>query len=217
MFRRTVSFGGLFLLTALAWPDAARAQHYGGGGGHVGSGGFGGGGRFGGFYSGSYGGYGRYYRPFYGYGFYPYDYGVPYYTGYDTPDYSYGDAYRNPGSAPSYDPTVTSQSLYPPPAKPTQPPAGIGNSAYVTVRLPADARLWFHDMQTKSTGEARSFRSPPLAPGTQYAYTVRATWTENGREVTQTQQVGVTAGARITVDFPEKSEITKEWSQMQPR
>jgi uncharacterized protein (TIGR03000 family) len=47
----------------------------------------------------------------------------------------------------------------------------------------------------------RQFYSPPLAPG-RYSYEVRARWTENGREVNQTQQVQVTPGARVEVDFP---------------
>jgi uncharacterized protein (TIGR03000 family) len=105
-------------------------------------------------------------------------------------------------------------SSYRRPSTPT--PRQTNTSARLTVRLPEDARLWFENMPTKSTGAVREFRSPPLPPGTQYAYTVRASWTEKGKEVTQTQQVGVTAGARVVLDFPEKSEITKLWSEMPP-
>src|SRR5215472_962600 len=62
-------------------------------------------------------------------------------------------------------------------------------SARVTVRLPDEARLWFENTPTKSTGAVREFSSPPLTPGMQYAYTVRATWAENGKEVTQMRHV----------------------------
>jgi uncharacterized protein (TIGR03000 family) len=103
-------------------------------------------------------------------------------------------------------------STYRRPSTPT--PLRTNTSARLTVRLPEDARLWFENIPTKSTGAVREFRSPPLPPGMQYAYTVRATWTDNGKEVTQTQHVGVTAGARVALDFPEKSEITKQWSEM---
>ena len=225
MIRQALSFAGLLFLggaVTLATPGSGLAQHGGGhgGGGHAGGGFSGGhfggahfGGGYGGFHPGYYGGRGRSfyggYSPFYYGGYYPYSYGygVPYYTGYDTSDYSYGDAYLNSASVPPYDPAGTTQSLYLPPTQ-----SHNGTSAHVTVRVPADARLWFEDAQTTTTGAVREFSSPSLTPGTKYTYTVRATWNENGHEVTQTQQVGVTAGARVTVDFPEKSEVTNEWS-----
>ena len=50
------------------------------------------------------------------------------------------------------------------------------------------AEVWFNGTPTTSTGPARQFASPPLTPGTRYSYDIRATWNENGREVTQTQQ-----------------------------
>jgi uncharacterized protein (TIGR03000 family) len=53
----------------------------------------------------------------------------------------------------------------------------------------------------KTTGPVRTYASPPLAEG-QYSYEVRARWNENGQEVTQTQQVGVTPGAHVEVNFP---------------
>ena len=111
---------------------------------------------------------------------------------------------------PAWAQRVGHPSLYRRPSTPTI------TSARVTVRLPDDARLWFENTPTKSTGAVREFSSPPLTPGMQYAYTVRATWTDNGKEVTQMQHVAVTAGTKVTVDFPEKSEITKEWSEMPP-
>jgi uncharacterized protein (TIGR03000 family) len=78
--------------------------------------------------------------------------------------------------------------------------------AHLTVKVPGDARVWFENSPTNSTGSVRQFESPPLMPGRSYTYEVRAAWTENGREVTQTQQIGVTAGARIEVGFPVRTE-----------
>ena len=70
------------------------------------------------------------------------------------------------------------------------------------ILVPAGARLWFDDAATTSTGAIRQFNSPPLTPGTRASYEVRARWTENGHEVTQTQRVEVTAGANVRVNFP---------------
>src|SRR5439155_9819742 len=74
--------------------------------------------------------------------------------------------------------------------------------AHVTVKVPADARLWFENTPTTSTGPVREFNSPPLTAGGRYTYEVRAAWTENGHEVTQTQKVEVTGGAYVNVTFP---------------
>jgi uncharacterized protein (TIGR03000 family) len=53
-----------------------------------------------------------------------------------------------------------------------------------------------------STLAVRRFGSPALVPGKSYYYELRASWNENGREVTQTRRVDVTSGANVHVDFP---------------
>jgi uncharacterized protein (TIGR03000 family) len=68
--------------------------------------------------------------------------------------------------------------------------------------MPAGSRLWFDGMPNPSTGPVRQVDSPPLTPGYRYHYEVQASWNENGHEVTQRQQVEVTAGAHINVNFP---------------
>jgi uncharacterized protein (TIGR03000 family) len=153
------------------------------------------------------------FRPFVGGGYYPYygsyGYGSPYYTDPNgESDLPYDPGYSNPyggmtpdttGGTTSAAPSAgNSQSLY----LPETAAAQADPLAHVTVRLPADARLWFQDTPTANTGPVREFNSPPLTPGGRYTYDVRATWTENGREVTQTQRIGVTAGAYVDVDFP---------------
>jgi uncharacterized protein (TIGR03000 family) len=74
--------------------------------------------------------------------------------------------------------------------------------AQIIVDVPADAEIWFEGTKMTSTGSVREYRSPPLTPGARYTYEVRARWTENGQEVTQTQEVKVAAGANVNVKFP---------------
>jgi uncharacterized protein (TIGR03000 family) len=200
-----------------------------GGGGHGGGGfhggGFGGGGfhgggfggaHFGGFRGGYYGhpyahsGYNRGYGygggyGFYGYGVYPFygDYAYDPYayngwavtedSGYDG-SYGGGTPYYSYGSYPAAPPATNYQSIY--------QPAATDNSAHVTLTVPAGARVTFGGTATTSTGPVREYQSPSLTPGRQYTYEVRATWDENGKEVTQTQQVEVTAGGHVSAVFP---------------
>jgi len=226
MYRQVFSFGGLVLLAgavALATPGSSQAQHSGGhgGGGHAGGGHVSGGhfdsghfngGHFGGFNNGR-GRFGfpnarsGFFYPYYGY--YYNDY--PYYGG----DYSYSYTYPDTGSGAVYDSRTTTanyQSLYPPTIASTQP----DTQAHMTVRVPADARIWFEDHATASTGAVREFSSPPLPAGGRYTYNIRATWTENGHDVTQTRQIDVTAGARVDVEFPVKPEPTGQPSIKAP-
>ena len=223
MFRRTFSCGGLLLLAGavhVATPSPGRAAPGRFGGARFGGAYFGGA-RFGGYRGGFYrGGY----RPFYGYrpyyGFYPY-YGSGYYPYYDYgyySDYAW-DPYLqaaatwpsvlSDGSAevtPVYPEVETSGTTlatgyqsYSPPAAGTGQPDGV---ARVTVIVPPGAEVSFDDVTTLSKGAIRQYDSPPLEPGTRYTYDIKASWNDNGREVTQTQRVEVTAGAQVTVRFP---------------
>jgi uncharacterized protein (TIGR03000 family) len=215
----------------LVTPSSGQAQRGGhGGGGHFGGGHFGGthlgGGHFGGYHGGFYrggwnhGGYGRaygwrgYHHPYYGvYGYYPYSYGTGVYGSYpysyDTYPYVGSDLGYDSGYYGSYGDVTTSDSdgyaSVTPPAGSYQsfyPTAQPDARAHVTATVPADAQIWFEGVPTTSTGTVREFNSPPLTPGSQYTYEVRASWNENGHEVTQTQQVKVTAGAHVNVTFP---------------
>jgi uncharacterized protein (TIGR03000 family) len=161
-----------------------------------------------------YGSYG--YRPYYHnygrYGYSPYFYG--YYPSYDTYPYYAGSGltYDSGSSGLSGDepqsystdspfvtaPATSTQAYYPPVTATNQP----DRIAHITVQVPADARVWFDDTATTSMGATRQFTSPPLTPGQRYSYEIRARWNENGKEVTQTQKVEVTAGAQVQVAFP---------------
>jgi uncharacterized protein (TIGR03000 family) len=209
------------------WAGHGGGGHFGGGhfgGAHFGGAHFGGGhfgvAHFGGFHGGLYhGGYRFGYphafnRPYYGYrhyGYYPY-YGLygyyPYYDayGYTGSGLGYNSSYYSSGGGeepPLVDdyPSVTTPAA----SYPSYYPAATAESdekAHITANVPADARLWFDGTLTKSTGPVREFSSPLLTPGRQYTYEVRATWNEDGHEVTQAKKLAVTAGANITLDFP---------------
>jgi uncharacterized protein (TIGR03000 family) len=164
-------------------------------------------------YYGSYGAWPYYgYHPYYGYSsnYYPYSYDVPSYNwsgpAYDSTYYGlYGqEAPSYPYGYTSVAPSAASGQLYYPPATVASDtaPAQPDNTAHVTVTMPADAEIWFQGTKTTSTGTVREYQSPPLAPGTRYTYELRARWRQNGHEVTQTQQVEVTAGIRVNVHFP---------------
>jgi uncharacterized protein (TIGR03000 family) len=86
-----------------------------------------------------------------------------------------------------------------------EPAAGPKAPAKIEVRLPtADAKLWFQGQLTKRRGKVREFESPPLAPGTEYTYQVRASWMRDGEEVARHQTISVRAGQRTRVDFTSK-------------
>jgi uncharacterized protein (TIGR03000 family) len=216
-------------LLMAAGPQTGFAQHRGGGhyggggfhgGGYHGGGYYGGGYRGGGYYHGGYsrgggvyhGGYYRGYRGYpgyYGYGlglglgyalgsglgypYYGYGYSSPYY-GYSYPDYAYGSTYVYPSDQVVVpDSSITTQSLYTPAAS---------NQASVTVVLPTpDAQVFVQGTDMTGQGAVRQFVSPPLEPGQDYAYTVRARWQEGGRTVDQTRTVDVRANQAATVDF----------------
>jgi len=165
-------------------------------------------------------GYG-YQHPYLGYsgGYYPY-FGL--YGGYPY-DGEYGDEYDYPypGWENSTDPGNAngpggSIPPFPPASTPASPPAPAGTPAQVTVRVPADAQVWFDGVQMSTPGEVRTYKSPPLAPGN-YNYDVRARWNANGSEVSQTKRVKVTPGAHVEVDFPVPSGTAEKTTAPQKR
>jgi uncharacterized protein (TIGR03000 family) len=147
-----------------------------------------------GSYPGFYSGGGGYYSSPYAYGYPSADY---------APDYGYGYGATTPlppltvESRSSFYPSDAAGAETPPvPA----PDAGDGGAAIV-VRVPADADVWFDGNPTKQRGEERVFASPPLTPGREYKYDIRARWTEDGRPVERTRRVAVRANEQTAVDF----------------
>ncbi len=76
------------------------------------------------------------------------------------------------------------------------------NAARIRVTVPADAKVWFDNKATQQTGTDRQFESPALTPGHSYSYEVKAQWRDNdGKEVTRTRRVDVSANSNVSVDF----------------
>jgi uncharacterized protein (TIGR03000 family) len=89
-------------------------------------------------------------------------------------------------------------------AAPAAAPAvaqATGDPATVVVQLPADARMWVDGQQADLTSGTRSFQTPALDRGRDYAYTIRAEATRDGQAVSQSQRVVVRAGQVSRVDF----------------
>jgi uncharacterized protein (TIGR03000 family) len=90
----------------------------------------------------------------------------------------------------------------PAPALLPVPGTVAGQSATIRVVVPAGAEVWFGQEKTTQTGTERLFQSPPVPPGRNLIYSVRAKWIEGGKEVEQFQAVNVRAGALSEVRFP---------------
>ncbi len=80
-------------------------------------------------------------------------------------------------------------------------PDSAGPAATIHIKVPEAARIWFENFETKQGGAERDFVSPPLTPGVNYTYHVRAQWTENGQTFTQTREFRVRSGNTISLDF----------------
>jgi uncharacterized protein (TIGR03000 family) len=71
----------------------------------------------------------------------------------------------------------------------------------IAVRVPANAEIWFDGNKTSQTGQVRLFNTPPLEPGHEYSYEVRALWNDSGHDVDRTRKVTVHSGDRIGLNF----------------
>jgi uncharacterized protein (TIGR03000 family) len=61
--------------------------------------------------------------------------------------------------------------------------------------------VWFDGIPTQSSGEMRTFGTPPLSVGSVYHYDIRAQWSEKGATVDRSQRVDVFPGRTVVVDF----------------
>ena len=140
------------------------------------------------------GGYGGYYGSgYYGSRYY----GSPGY--YSTPSYYTTPSYYSAAPATVIVPetsytTVTTASPAPMPVN--------DNSALLNIRVPDGARVFFGNSEASGQGgSTRQFRSPPLQPGNDYQYELRAQWMQNGQVVDRARVVTVHAGDVVNVDF----------------
>jgi uncharacterized protein (TIGR03000 family) len=77
----------------------------------------------------------------------------------------------------------------------------MSNHVLITVRVPANAQIWFDGEKTNQMGSMRTFISPALNPDRDFVYHIRAQWTENGQTVDKTRRIDVHAGDRLFVNF----------------
>jgi uncharacterized protein (TIGR03000 family) len=190
---------------------------------------YGGSARYGSAYRGGYNGggwngyYGRHgdWDHHYGWGRYPWwgwglglGWGYPGYYGSYYPDYNYGYSYAPSYyydstpyydySAPTYDyGTYNSTPTPTTPAPADQAPEPLTeNTVHLDIRVPdPNARVWVEGATTTLMGTDRQFESPPLNPGREYIYNVKAEWMQDGLMTSQARQVRVYAGDNVVVDF----------------
>ena len=86
------------------------------------------------------------------------------------------------------------------------PEAGAGlyrraRGATLTVRVPADAKVFVNGLATTSTGTFRRYVSNGLQPGLTYAYEVRAEVVRNGRPISETKTIKLQAGDVSDLEF----------------
>jgi uncharacterized protein (TIGR03000 family) len=120
-----------------------------------------------------------------------------------SPGHSGASSYSSRPTGPGYSYSSPGTTSSKPQAETVPPPL----PAYIEVRVPADAEIWFDDAETVQKGTLRLFASPPLTPGHDYTYEVRAKWKEKGREVIQTRRIKARAGELVRIAFPDTSTV----------
>jgi uncharacterized protein (TIGR03000 family) len=83
-------------------------------------------------------------------------------------------------------------------------PPGLSPRATVTVRLPADARLFAEGQPMTHAGGEKTFVTPELPPGRDFTYTFRAEYARDGEKVMREKQLSVRPGGTYAVEFDEK-------------
>ncbi len=83
-----------------------------------------------------------------------------------------------------------------------QPPAEGVERAMIRILVPtANAQISFDGTATEQQGVERAFVSPAIEGRADHTYSVRASWTQDGRESTREAQVKVRAGHETTLSF----------------
>jgi uncharacterized protein (TIGR03000 family) len=154
-----------------------------------------------GYYNG-YGYLGGYFGPRYAYGS-----DIP--LGLDTTYIGYAGYWSNadagynawyPGSA-AYSIDLPVMAYSPIEAPPSAEPPAPDDRTILVVRVPFEATVTVQGAVTKQIGENRTFVSPPLEPGRDYDYTIKAQWKEGDKSVEQSQTVTVRPGQRTAIMF----------------
>lgn len=75
----------------------------------------------------------------------------------------------------------------------------MNQSATITLNVPADAKVFVNDYQTKSTGPVRQFASRNLMPGFDYEYKIRVEIVRNGQILEANRIVVLRSGQTFNV------------------
>jgi uncharacterized protein (TIGR03000 family) len=79
------------------------------------------------------------------------------------------------------------------------------NCVLIRLSLPsADAQVWFENAATQQRGFNRVYISPPIETGKNYTYNIKATWMENGHEVTREKKLQVYANQTAMANFEDR-------------
>jgi uncharacterized protein (TIGR03000 family) len=111
------------------------------------------------------------------------------------------------GSKPDPVPLTQPAAAQPAAAEPASRPASpfVGGPtperARLTVKLPPGATLYVDGKKNERTEPVREFSTPPLPPGQEFAYLMKAEVLRDGRPETQLTKVTFRAGEMVTVDF----------------
>jgi uncharacterized protein (TIGR03000 family) len=136
-------------------------------------------------YDGGY--YGAYYPGSYD-GWYTGDYTVPVST---------QDAYASVPAGSSYSSLATVPGVAPAPLD--------ENAVYIRVQVPPDAEVWVEGQKMTLKGPVRFFESPPVTPGIEYVYHIRAHWKEGGQDIDEVREATVYAGSKVGIDFTRRA------------
>src|SRR5439155_15670339 len=80
-------------------------------------------------------------------------------------------------------------------------PAPATDVARITVRLPAEARLYIDGTLCPLTSDTRTFNTPALESGRRYFYTMRMEVNRDGQPVRESRRVIVAPGERVDVNL----------------
>jgi uncharacterized protein (TIGR03000 family) len=127
---------------------------------------------------------------------YPYIYGA--YTKGETPITYPTAVMQEPYRA---KPVLTYGAAVPFPSAAAMATLSATGPAAIELRVPENAEVLLQDRPTTQTGRLRHYDLPPLVNGQVYKYTVRVTWREDDRDITETRRLMVRAGDTVTATF----------------
>ncbi len=79
--------------------------------------------------------------------------------------------------------------------------APLGNRARLVFTLPEGAKLYVDGVLVEKAAEQKAFRTPELTPGQRYFYDAKVELSRDGKTLTGTKRIFVTAGATVEEDL----------------